>query len=565
MMKIQVLGKGYHPRIGYVPKWTPFWADKNTVGWLLATSTFRIRFFNPDTNKMEDMTRKNYVSIFNGEYTKPVPPVIPKEVYEKDADKPPTPEPPPSQDPEQPQPPNPDPGEPPGKVPNEEGDLEAVDEPSFIHERQDKDFVYCNNCESYSKMNPDIEDGKLVLYKNTLVDFYARINHIDGKLEMENHSTPDNFHYETYKDPKLKRTRTKPVNRVERKDINIPVTKSESFDKDSIDFVENSTCGIISSVLHWNTTDILPFEQKYFNYKNCPYNVSITGTNEKNKNLEGPEPEEDHKRELEGNLRYGSIHFFGFPNPELSSDFSPEEEMRFKMAYIGVKGGTTSQNVTVIPFTIKDKTFTSWYDIAHMKWDEKSLIIEKGKIKKYSKDFTQVNLVYEGDITFAVGDGNIKNPRFFEVPEGKLFTLYQTMNLKRSTFFVRRPYEPKVFVVDKNAIDSIHEYRDREMRNLYVTTHYLDETHVELEQRSLMNRFVYDIDSSAIGKFLSDRGESTKSANIMGHYWNDITSGCTSEIWIVALKNGTIEKDPILKKALWANYKRFFDVNKAPH
>ena len=84
MMKIQVLGKGYHPRIGYVPRWTPFWADKNTVGWLLATSTFRIRFFNPDTNKMEDMTRKTYIPVFNGEYTKPVPSVIPKEIYEKD-------------------------------------------------------------------------------------------------------------------------------------------------------------------------------------------------------------------------------------------------------------------------------------------------------------------------------------------------------------------------------------------------------------------------------------------------------------------------------------------------
>ena len=191
MMKIQVLGKGYHPRIGYVPRWTPFWADKNTVGWLLATSTFRIRFFNLDTNKMEDMTRKNYIPVFNGEYTKPVPSVIPKEVYEKDADKPPAPEPPPTPgnppnpppnpNPEQPQHPNPDPGDSPGKVPNEEGDLEAADEPPFIHERQDKDFVYCNGCETYSKMNPDIEDGKLVLYKDTLVDFYARINHIDGK------------------------------------------------------------------------------------------------------------------------------------------------------------------------------------------------------------------------------------------------------------------------------------------------------------------------------------------------------------------------------------------------
>ena len=178
MLKIQVLGKGYHPRIGYVPKWTPFWADKTTVGWLLATSTFRIRFFNPDTNKMEDMTRKNYIPIFNGEYSKPIPPVIPKEIYEKDAEQPkppeeqPQPKPPPSsEDPGNPSNP-PNPPQPPEKTPNEEHDLESVDQPPFIHDRQDQDFQYCNNCETYAKMNPDIEDGKLVLYKDTLDNLF---------------------------------------------------------------------------------------------------------------------------------------------------------------------------------------------------------------------------------------------------------------------------------------------------------------------------------------------------------------------------------------------------------
>ena len=414
-------------------------------------------------------------------------------------------------------------------------------------------------------MNPDVEDGKLVLYKDTLVDFYARIKHVDGILEMDNYSTPNNFEYKTYEDPTINRTRTKPVNRMERKLITIPVTKSENFDKDSIDFVENSTCGIISPIRHWNSSEVLPFEQKYFNYKNCPYGVSITGINEKNKYLERPEPDEDHKRELEGNLRYGSIHFFGFANPELSSDFSPEQEMRFKMAYIGVRGGMTSQDVTVIPFTIKDRTFLSWYDIAHRKLNEKEIIILKNRIKEYSKDFTQVNIVYEGNLTFAVGENVRKNPRFYEVLEGKPFSLGQTMTLRRSTFFVKKPYEPKIFVVDKGIIDSVHEYHDHDMRDLYVTTHYLDEKHLYLDQRSLMNRHVYDMDNHAISRFLSDRGESTKSANIMGHYWNDITSGCTSDIWFVALKSETLEKDPILKRTLWANYKQWFDVNKAPH
>ena len=35
MVKIQVKGKGYHPRIGFLPKLKPFYAEQNTIGWLL--------------------------------------------------------------------------------------------------------------------------------------------------------------------------------------------------------------------------------------------------------------------------------------------------------------------------------------------------------------------------------------------------------------------------------------------------------------------------------------------------------------------------------------------------
>lgn len=569
MVKIQVLGKGYHPRIGFLPKWTPFMADQNTIGWLLATSKLKIRYFNPETNQMEDITKKNYIPVCNKIFSKPIPQIIPKEIYEKEdpvpqpSVEPNPPNPPPS--PEQPQPPNPDPGGSPGKTPNEESDLEAADEPPFIHNRQDKDFTYCNNCGTYAMLNPDIEDGKLVLYKDTMFETDARVIHHDGKLEFSLYAPTSNFKYETYEDPKLKRTRIRPKNRVERATSDIQINKDTGYVGENIDYVENCTAGICEKMPDWDPTSVNQFEIKYFNYKNCPFGVAIAGLMQFEKNLDELESEEDRRRALEGYIRYGSVRFFGFPNPELGSKFDDSDKEHLKIAYVGNQPSKEQFRLTKIPFIIKDKTFLSWYDIGIREAQKKDVAEEKRKTIEYSKDFTQVNIVYEDNIRFAVGQNVRHNPRFFEVPEGKPFSIRNTAGLKRSTFFVRKPYQPSIVIVDKELMPRIHEYNDRDMRDLYITTHYLDETHTRLEQRSLMNRYVYDIDNHAVSQFLSDRGESTKSANIMGHHWNDITSGCTSDIWFVALRNETLEKDPVLKKALWANYKSWFDANKAPH
>ena len=544
-------------------------ADQNTIGWLLATSKLKIRYFNPETNQMEDITKKNYIPVCNKIFSKPIPQIIPKEIYEKEDPVPPPsvepnpPNPPPS--PEQPQPPNPDPGGSPGKTPNEESDLEAADEPLFIHNRQDKDFTYCNNCGTYAMLNPDIEDGKLVLYKDTMFETDARVIHHDGKLEFSLYAPTSNFKYETYEDPKLKRTRIRPKNRVERVTSDVQINKDTGYVGENIDYVENCTAGICEKMPDWDPTSVNQFEIKYFNYKNCPFGVAIAGLMQFEKNLDELESEEDRRRALEGYIRYGSVRFFGFPNPELGSKFDDSDKEHLKIAYVGNQPGKEQFRLTKIPFIIKDKTFLSWYDIGIREAQKKDVAEEKRKTIEYSKDFTQVNIVYEDNIRFAVGQNVRHNPRFFEVPEGKPFSIRNTTGLKRSTFFVRKPYQPSIVIVDKELMPRIHEYNDRDMRDLYITTHYLDETHTRLEQRSLMNRYVYDIDNHAVSQFLSDRGESIKSANIMGHHWNDITSGCTSDIWFVALRNETLEKDPVLKKALWANYKSWFDANKAPH
>lgn len=558
MVKIQVLGKGYHPRIGFLPRWTPFYADQNTIGWLLATGTFKIRYFNPDTNQMEDIDRKNYIPVCNNIFSKPIPPVIPQEIYEKMELTPPTPEAPPT-----PEPPNQ--SDPPGKVPNEELDMEAADEPPFIHNRQDKDFVYCNNSGTYNMLNPDIENGKLVLYKDTLFETDARVIHHDGKLEFSLYAPASNFKYETYEDPDLKRTRIRPNNRVERATSDIQINKDNDYVNENIDYVENCTAGICEKMPDWEPTSVNQFEIKYFNYKNCPFGVAIAGLMQFEKNLDELESEEDRRRALEGYLRYGSIRFFGFPTPELGSEFDPSDKDHLKIVYVGNQPGKETFRLTKIPFIIKDKTFLSWYDIGILESRKQEVVEEKRKTKEYSKDFTQVNIIYEDNIRFAIGQNVRHNPRFFEVPEGKLFSIGKLTGLKRSTFFVRKPYQPSIVVVDKDLMPLLHEYNDNDMRDLYITTHYLDETHTKLEQRSLMNRYVYDMDNHAISQFLSDRGESSKSASIMGNHWNDVTSGCTSDIWFVALRSGTLEKDPALKKALWANYKSWFDVNKAPH
>lgn len=558
MVKIQVLGKGYHPRIGFLPRWTPFYADQNTIGWLLATGTFKIRYFNPDTNQMEDIDRKNYIPVCNNIFSKPIPPVIPQEIYEKMEVTPPTPEGPPT-----PEPPNQ--SDPPVKVPNEEMDMEAADEPPFIHNRQDKDFVYCNNSGTYNMLNPDIENGKLVLYKDTLFETDARVIHYDGKLEFSLYTPTSSFKYETYDDPKLKRTRIRPNNRVERATSDIQINKDTGYVGENIDYVENCTTGICEKMPDWEPTSVNQFEIKYFNYKNCPFGVAIAGLMQFGKNLDELESEEDRRRALEGYLRHGSVRFFGFPTPELGSKFDDSDKDHLKIAYVGNQPGKETFRLTKIPFIIKDKTFLSWYDIGILESRKQAVAEEKRKTKEYSKDFTQVNIIYEDNIRFAIGQNVRHNPRFFEVPEGKPFSIGKLTGLKRSTFFVRKPYQPSIVVVDKELMPLLHEYNDNDMRDLYITTHYLDETHTKLEQRSLMNRYVYDMDNHAISQFLSDRGESLKSASIMGNHWNDVTSGCTSDIWFVALRSGTLEKDPALKKALWANYKSWFDVNKAPH
>ena len=79
MVKIQVLDKGYHPLVGFLPKLTPFYADQNTIGWLIATGIRKIRYYNADTNKMEDINRNNYITICNHIFTNPTPAVIQKE------------------------------------------------------------------------------------------------------------------------------------------------------------------------------------------------------------------------------------------------------------------------------------------------------------------------------------------------------------------------------------------------------------------------------------------------------------------------------------------------------
>ena len=96
MIKIQVLSKGYHPFVGLLPKKNPFYVSQNTLGWLLAAGITKIRYFNPDSNKMENIDRKNYITECNHVFTKPIPPVISEEIYNKEESVPLTPTPPPS-------------------------------------------------------------------------------------------------------------------------------------------------------------------------------------------------------------------------------------------------------------------------------------------------------------------------------------------------------------------------------------------------------------------------------------------------------------------------------------
>lgn len=90
MVKIQVKGKGFHPRIGFLPKLKPFYAEQNTIGWLLTDPKLELKAYDPDANAMTALDRKNYRELSTKVFTKPAPADIPESVYNA----PPTPVPP---------------------------------------------------------------------------------------------------------------------------------------------------------------------------------------------------------------------------------------------------------------------------------------------------------------------------------------------------------------------------------------------------------------------------------------------------------------------------------------
>lgn len=93
MVKIQVKGKGYHPRIGFLPKLKPFYAEQNTIGWLLNDPMkLELKAYDPDANALVDIDRKNYRDLSSKVFTKSAPAEIPESVYNPTP--PPTPIPP---------------------------------------------------------------------------------------------------------------------------------------------------------------------------------------------------------------------------------------------------------------------------------------------------------------------------------------------------------------------------------------------------------------------------------------------------------------------------------------
>jgi len=91
MVKIQVKGSGFHPRIGFLPKLNPFYAEQNTIGWLLTDDKLEINYFDPDENVMQSMDRKNYIEVSNKTFTEKTPVEISDTIWNPVA---PTPEPP---------------------------------------------------------------------------------------------------------------------------------------------------------------------------------------------------------------------------------------------------------------------------------------------------------------------------------------------------------------------------------------------------------------------------------------------------------------------------------------
>lgn len=81
MVKIQVIGTGFHPRVGFLPKLKPFYAEPNTIGWLLTDPHLKLKFYDPDSSSLKDLDRKNYREMTTKKFTKAAPAVIEESVW----------------------------------------------------------------------------------------------------------------------------------------------------------------------------------------------------------------------------------------------------------------------------------------------------------------------------------------------------------------------------------------------------------------------------------------------------------------------------------------------------
>ncbi len=81
MVKIQVIGTGFHPRVGFLPKLKPFYAEPNTIGWLLTDPHLKLKFYDTDSSSLKDLDRKNYREMTTKKFTKAAPAVIEESVW----------------------------------------------------------------------------------------------------------------------------------------------------------------------------------------------------------------------------------------------------------------------------------------------------------------------------------------------------------------------------------------------------------------------------------------------------------------------------------------------------
>jgi hypothetical protein len=81
MVKIQVIGTGFHPRVGFLPKLKPFYAEPNTIGWLLTDPHLKLKFYDSDASSLKDLDRKNYREMTTKKFTKAAPAVIEESVW----------------------------------------------------------------------------------------------------------------------------------------------------------------------------------------------------------------------------------------------------------------------------------------------------------------------------------------------------------------------------------------------------------------------------------------------------------------------------------------------------